>query len=232
MAQSKPVFTPQVILMLLLFVVGIPMLPLIVSGEWRWTEAWWYAILSVLAFAVSRLLVARRFPDLIAERARFASHEDAKPWDKRLAPLLTLTTALTLAAIGLDARLNGITPYAGSVVGLALAIILAGWALGTWALLENRFFSGVVRIQTDRGQKVVRSGPYHWLRHPGYAGALLTTLATPFFLSSLWGLPFALAFAAVLIARTRLEDSTLQAELDGYAAYAGAVRFRLVPGVW
>jgi len=109
---------------------------------------------------------------------------------------------------------------------------VAGYALGSYALIENAYFSGVVRIQADRGQHVVSSGPYRWLRHPGYAGTLLAYLATPFLLDSAWALLPALFLAAVLILRTRLEDQTLQAELDGYRDYAQRVRYRLLPGVW
>jgi protein-S-isoprenylcysteine O-methyltransferase Ste14 len=115
---------------------------------------------------------------------------------------------------------------------LALAIILAGYALGSYALIENRFFSGMVRIQTDRGHNVVSSGPYHWLRHPGYAGALLAYLATPFFLDSLWAFLPAVLLTILLVIRTALEDRTLQDELTGYREYAGLVRYRLLPGLW
>ena len=99
-------------------------------------------------------------------------------------------------------------------------------------MIENRFFFGMVRIQTDRGHEVVSSGPYRWLRHPGYAGGLLTYLATPFFLDSIWAFLPVLFLTVALVIRTRLEDRTLQNELEGYREYAGRVRYRLLPGVW
>ena len=86
--------------------------------------------------------------------------------------------------------------------------------------------------QTERGHHVVASGPYGWIRHPGYAGALLTYLATPFFLDSGWALLPAMFITIVLIIRASLEDKTLQNELEGYHAYAERVRYRLMPGVW
>ncbi len=92
---------------------------------------------------------------------------------------------------------------------LALAVILAGYALGAYALIENRFFSGMVRIQTERGHRVVSSGPYRWVRHPGYLGALLTYLATPVFLDSRWAFLPAVFLAIVLVIRTALEDEHL-----------------------
>ena len=232
MAQSKPVFMARVIAQLLVFVVIFPMLPLFVSGQWNWLAAWIFALTYIVAFAVSRVLVARRYPDLLGERAKFLAHEDTKSWDKVLAPLLAASTVLLFVVIGLDKRFGWSPTFSPAVVIAAYGVILFGWVVGSWALLENRYFSGVVRLQRDRGQRVVNTGPYHWIRHPGYSGGLLTYLATPIFLSSLVGILPALLLMAVLIVRTRLEDATLQAELDGYAAYAGDVRYRLVPGVW
>jgi protein-S-isoprenylcysteine O-methyltransferase Ste14 len=232
MAEGTRVLTPGLIVRLLLFVVLIPLLPLIVSGQWDWLQAWIYALVYILGFAISRALVARRYPDLIAERARFTQHEDAKPWDKTLASLLALFTVVLLVTAGLDARFAWSPALSVAVQALALAVLLVGWALGSWALVANRFFSGVVRIQTDRGHVVVDSGPYRWVRHPGYAGALLTFLATPLFLDSLWAILPAIALGVVLVVRTRLEDATLHAELAGYREYSGRVRYRLVPGVW
>ncbi|OPZ97863.1 MAG: Acetolactate synthase large subunit [Bacteroidetes bacterium ADurb.Bin416] len=115
---------------------------------------------------------------------------------------------------------------------LALGVILAGFVLGSYALIENRFFSGMVRMQLDRGQHVVSSGPYRWVRHPGYAGALWFYLATPLFLDSAWAFVPAIVLIIVLIVRTGLEDRALQDELAGYREYAGRVRYRLFPGVW
>ena len=114
----------------------------------------------------------------------------------------------------------------------ALVVLLAGYVLGSYALITNRFFSGVVRIQTDRGQHVVSSGPYLWVRHPGYAGALLVYMATPFLLDSLWAILSVLLTMAVLVYRTSLEDKTLHEELEGYREYAARVRYRLLPGIW
>jgi len=163
----------------------MPFLPLLISWRWGWREAWVYGILSVLSFVVSRLLVARRHPDLIAERARFIQHEDAQSWDKELLPLMGLAGILVLVVAGLDKRLGWSPAFSLPVKILALALIVGGYILTSYALIENRFFSGMARLQTDRGQQVVSSGPYRWMRHPGYAGALLMHLVTPPFFSGL-----------------------------------------------
>jgi len=229
--QSKTI-SPRAILLMLFFIVVIPFLPLLISRQWDWWEAWVYAIIGILGFAISRVLAARRHPDLLAERARFLQHEDAKPWDKYLSPLVGLGGGLIPLVAGLDALFDLSPPFSLPVKILALVSILAGYVLGSYALIENRFFSGMVRIQTDRGHQVVSSGPYRWVRHPGYAGALLTYLATPFFLDSKWAFLPVVFISIVLVIRTNLEDKILQNELEGYCDYARLVRYRLLSGVW
>ncbi len=107
--QPKTV-SPRVIVPMLFFIVVIPFLPLLISGRWDWWEAWVYAIIAILGFAISRALAARRHPDLLAERARFMQHEDAKAWDKTLAPLVGLGGGLIPLVAGLEARF-ALVPY-------------------------------------------------------------------------------------------------------------------------
>ena len=230
--MQQKTLTPRVVVQALLFVVVVPFLPLLISWRWDWWQAWAFGILCVLNFAASRALAARRNPDLIAERARFLQHEDAKPWDKVLAPLVGLGGALVPLVAGLDVRSGWSPAFCLPVHLLSLGVLLGGFALGDWALVENRFFSGMVRMQIDRGQQVVSSGPYRWVRHPGYAGALWSYLATPLFLDSAWAFVPALFLIIVLVVRTGLEDRALRDELPGYRDYAGRVRYRLFPGVW
>jgi protein-S-isoprenylcysteine O-methyltransferase Ste14 len=232
MNNQQKTISPRVIVPMLFFVVVIPFLPLLISWRWDWWEAWVYTSVCILGFAISRALAARRHPDLLAERARFMQHEDAKPWDKLLAPLVGLGGGLVPLVAGLDALFDRSPTFSLPVKILSLVIILVGYALGSYALIENRFFSGMVRIQTDRGHHVVSSGPYRWLRHPGYAGALLAYLATPLFLDSRWAFLPAGFITIVLVIRTGLEDRVLQDELAGYRDYAKRVRYRLLPGVW
>ena len=232
MNNQQRTFWPRVVVQLLVFVGVIPFLPLLISRRWDWWEAWVYAIIYILGFVLSRMLAAQRHPDLLAERARFTQHENAKSWDKWLAPLVGLGGGLIPLIAGLDAPFGWSPTLSLPVKILALVIILAGYSLGSYALIENRFFSGMVRIQTDRGHHVVSSGPYRWLRHPGYAGALLAYLATPLFLDSWWAFLPAVLLTILLVIRTALEDRTLQDELTGYREYAGQVHYRLLPGVW
>jgi protein-S-isoprenylcysteine O-methyltransferase Ste14 len=230
--QTKVVFSPRVIAQLILIVLVVPFLPMIVSGSWLWWEAWMYALVSILGFIVSRMLAARRHPDILAERARSMKMQDAKAWDKILAPMLAFGNVLILIVAGLDHLFGWTTAFPMVVRITAIIMIIFGYLLGAWALVENRFFSVVVRIQKDRGQHVVSSGPYRFIRHPGYTGFLAAYLFTPLFLDSIWALIPTLLLTGVLVLRTALEDKTLQEELPGYKEFARKTRYRLIPGIW
>lgn len=230
--MDRQQITPRLIIQLLFFIVVVPLLPLLISWQWAWWEAWVYALITILGFVISRALAARKHPDLLAERARFLDHEDTVSWDKMLAPLVGLGGGLIPLVAGLDALFNWSSAFGLPLKMAALLILLAGYALGTYALMENRYFSGTVRIQTERDHKVVSNGPYRWVRHPGYAGALLTYLVTPIFLDAAWAFLPVLFLTVVLVIRTALEDRTLQDQLDGYREYTQRVRYRLLPGVW
>ena len=133
---------------------------------------------------------------------------------------------------GLDVRFGWSQDLPNWIQIIALGVIFAGGMLGTWAMIINQFFSSHVRIQTDRGHTVVQKGPYRVVRHPGYAGAVVSWIAAPVFFSSYWVLvPMVLVLIGMVI-RTELEDRTLQEELSGYAEYARKVKFRLIPGIW
>jgi protein-S-isoprenylcysteine O-methyltransferase Ste14 len=232
MASRQRIVSPWVLVQTLLFVVLVPFLPLLISRRWNWWEAWTYAAVFILGFAISRALAARRHPDILAERARFMQHETAKAWDRLLVLILALASTSILVVAGLDTLLDWSPTLSLPLRVLSLAVILVGYALGSYALIENRFFSGMVRIQSDRGHRVVSSGPYSWIRHPGYLGGLLTYLGTPLLLGSYWAMIPAVLTTIVLLARTHLEDMTLHRELPGYSDYALRVRFRMLPGVW
>ena len=232
MAEQNKTNILRVIVMTVVVVVVAPFLPMIISGQWDWWQAWGYALASILSFVLSRAIVARVHPDLIRERARFMEAKDTKPWDKILAPLLGIGSILVLLVAGLDRSYGWSSPFSLIVNILALTGIVIGYAFSSWALVANRFFSGTVRIQTERGHHVVSSGPYRLIRHPGYAGGLLGYVLIPVLLDSLWAFIPAGLLAAVMVVRTALEDRTLQAELPGYAAYAQKTRCRLIPGVW
>ena len=115
---------------------------------------------------------------------------------------------------------------------LGLMLCILGYGLAVWALVENRFFIGVVRIQTERGHTVCDTGPYRFLRHPGYAGNIYALPGVVLALSSLWTLIPAGAALVITVTRTALEDLTLQKELPGYLEYTKSVRWRLFPWIY
>ena len=234
MDNQKVKFSVGLVIQLLVFIVLVPFLPLLVSLKWDWWQAWVYGLIGVLGFAASRYLAGRRHPDLLVERSKMLQHEDAKPWDKILSRYVGLGGVFIPLVAGLDVKYGwSETGYSTSVELVALVFVLIGYAVGTWALMENRFFSGVVRIQTERGHYVISSGPYAIVRHPGYAGALLTYFATPLLLDSPWTFVPVIVMSIVLVIRTVLEDRTLQEELPGYREYATQkTKYRLIPGIW
>jgi len=216
----------------LVLLVFVPTLLFVAAGTVRWPMGWAYVVLSTVGTGVTHLLVARRNPDTLHERARGFRAEGTRPWDRRLLPVLIWSSVLTLVVAGLDHRFGWSHLGSSSTQLAALAPAAAGYALTGWAMVENRFFSGTVRIQTDREHTVVSSGPYRLVRHPGYAGSLLATICVPAVLGSCWAWVPAGVSAAALVMRAALEDRVLRRELDGYEAYAARTRHRLVPGVW
>ncbi len=232
MNPGQKTISPRIIIIMLFFIVVVPALPLLISRHWDWWEAWVYLILCVVSFAISRLLAARKNPDIIKERAQFMQHDNTQSWDKLLAPFSGIGGGLIPLIAGLDALFGWSQAYSLNLKILALAIILAGYVLGSYALITNHFFSGTVRLQTERGHHVISGGPYRWVRHPGYVGGILTYLATPIFLDSVWVFLPAVFVTLVLVIRTALEDRFLQNELQGYREFAQQVRYRLIPGIW
>jgi len=125
------------------------------------------ALISFFGFIISRALALRCYADLLAERSRSMGMEDAKVWDKILAPSMALGSIIPLVVAGLDKLFGWTDPFTLNIKIFALVVVILGYTLGSWALIENRYFSGVVRIQTDRGHHVVKTGPYRFVRHPG-----------------------------------------------------------------
>jgi len=230
-AQTK-LMTPKTIVQLVLVLVVMPLLPMIIWGAWGWWDAWTYAAISFFGFILGRALASRRHPDLLVERSRSMGMEDAKPWDKILAPAMALGSIVPLIVAGLDKRYGWTDPLAFNIKIVSLIVIVLGYVLGSWALIENKFFSGIVRIQKDRGHHVVTTGPYRFIRHPGYAGSLLVYLVVPIFLDSLWAYIPIILLIGIVFLRTSLEDRTLQAELPGYKEFTHQTRYRLLPYIW
>jgi protein-S-isoprenylcysteine O-methyltransferase Ste14 len=180
------------------------------------------------------MLIALRVvydPGLVEERLH--AKPDAKKWDKVVSTFYFIFSVAMIAVSGLDVGRFGWSPHIPlSLQLVASAFVACAFSFIMWAIMSNPFFSRVVRIQRDRGHCVVTSGPYKYVRHPGYAGSITFLICFPLMQGSLWAfIPSGLAILVNII-RTSLEDRTLQHELDGYKEYAQRVRYRLVPQVW
>jgi len=213
--------------------IFIPLVLFVCGGDFGWWQAWVYSLLIFAAGVGGRILAERRHPGLMAERQNIENIQEAKTWDKTLAPLMAVSVGFPLVIVaGLDHRFGWSPVFPLWLNVLGIFFIALGYAFSVWAFVENRFFSSVVRIQTDRGHEVCDSGPYRIVRHPGYAGNILPLLGIVLALSSVWTLIPAAVALVIAVIRTTLEDRTLQEELAGYQEYVHRVRYRLIPGIY
>lgn len=200
------------------------------SGQINWFWGWLYLAINIMSVVINSAIMLRTSPETIAERGR---PKEIRNWDKIISGLWGLAQFLLLPLVaGLDIRFGwtGELGIPWHVVGAGVFAI--GLGIFGWAMITNAYFSTAVRIQNDRGQTVCRSGPYRFVRHPGYTGAILQSLGTPILLGSAWACVPGMLAAVLMIIRTALEDRTLQKELPGYQDFVKEVHYRLLPGIW
>lgn len=202
------------------------------AGTFRWPAFWVLLGFYVLTSGGWMLWLKRRDPGLLKERMTGKTRPDVKAWDKKIIRAYTFLLVAMLLVAPLDAVRFRWSAVPWSVRGLALLAMFAAWSLIIWAFRVNAFLAECVRIQTERGHTVCTAGPYRVVRHPMYVGVIMTILAMPILLGSLFALIPAGFIAALFVLRTALEDRTLKEELPGYADYARAVRWKLVPKIW
>ncbi len=231
MAQERLSERARLQLLLRGLVAPIMMFALLfgLAGRWSYWQGWVFVGLTLLVLLVlSTVLSAGR--ELIEERLN--PKQGVKGWDKLYMALSTPLYFIALILAGLDARLGWTRGMPFWFYCTGVVLFLAGNAILLWARYTNRFFSSMVRIQTDRGQTVCKAGPYHYVRHPGYVGGILMALGMGVVLGSWWACVPQVVAAILLVWRTSREDATLQSELPGYADYTRQTRYRLLPGVW
>jgi len=211
----------------------IPLVLLICGGDLGWWQGWLYSVLIFAAGIGGHVWAERRHPGLMAERQNIESAQNAKAWDKVLAPLMAVSIGFPMVIVGgLDHRYGWSPGFPLWLTVIGFIFISLGYAFALWAMAENRFFSSVVRIQMDRGHSVCDSGPYRFVRHPGYAGNIPPLFGIVLALGSVWTLIPAVVATIITLVRTVLEDRTLQKELPGYRDYEQRVRYRLIPGIY
>ncbi len=201
------------------------------AGTWQWWQAWTYLVIDVFFSFLATTKLSQDSPELLEERK--TASQKAEPWDK---PIVLLTVAVLPTVLfvlaGLDQRWQWTRTLTLLDSWLAALLLVASTALFFWAQQSNRFFSSFARIQSDRGHQVVSHGPYRYVRHPGYLGLMLGSLALPLVLGSLPALLIGALMGALYVLRTGLEDRMLCLELSGYNDYAAKVRYKLIPFVW
>jgi protein-S-isoprenylcysteine O-methyltransferase Ste14 len=201
------------------------------SGRLDWSWAWLYLGINLVIVSINGALLMRTSPGTIAERG--TGYKGMRDWDKLISGLWGLAQFLLIPLVsGLQRRFTGTEGMGIALHWAGAAVFALGLALFSWAMVANAYFSTAARIQEDRGQVVCRSGPYRFVRHPGYVGAILQSIGIPILLGSTWALIPGFAAIVLIVARTALEDRMLQDELPGYKEFTRDVRYRLLPGVW
>jgi protein-S-isoprenylcysteine O-methyltransferase Ste14 len=213
------------------FVFAMGVLLFASAGTLHWPGAWAFLVTAAVLGPACGLWLAKSDPALLAERLRLMARNEQPAADKRLVLMLYVAVAVWFVAMGLDRRLHASSvPTAVQVLGLAL--YLASTAFGMWVLRENSFAVPVVKVQAERGHRVIDTGPYAWVRHPMYSGVSLFFVGVPLLIGSWWGAAVAPLFVILFAIRVRIEERTLMAGLPDYADYVARVRYRLVPGIW
>ena len=202
------------------------------AGTIRWPAGWAYVVLFFVGALWITLLLARHDPALLAERMKSPIQKGQPLWDKIFILLLIMAWCGWLVLMGLDAvRFHwSVMPVWLQCAGGAL-MVLSFWMFSR-VLLENPFLAAVVRIQSDRGHRVISTGPYAMVRHPLYAAALIYLPANALLLGSWYGLAASFVLCGALVFRTAMEDRELHRGLAGYTEYAARVRYRLIPLIW
>lgn len=202
----------------------------IAAGKIDYFQGWLFLITNVIS-GVMNFWTIRNDEALMAERSNIG--ENAKGWDKRILGISSLVYLLNVVLAGLDSgrfHWSPVFPWSIYVLGLLLSLI--GQAIFLTARNQNKYFSSVVRIQSDRGHTVCDTGLYKLVRHPGYLGMCIALCSVPMITGSIWSTITTAIAIVLLFVRTHLEDQSLSKELEGYTAYRQKTQYRLIPFIW
>jgi protein-S-isoprenylcysteine O-methyltransferase Ste14 len=201
------------------------------AGRLDWERGWVFIVLYVVGMGLTGAVVKRVNPDLMQARAKWR-RKDTKPFDKVFLTIFVPLSTLHPAIGALDVARLRHADMAETWLWVGIPLLALGMAQMTWSMVANRHAETTVRIQTDRDHKVVSGGPYRYVRHPMYVGAIAMYFASAMILGSMWALWTACVILLLFVWRTALEDRTLRRELVGYEEFAKQTRYRLMPGVW
>jgi protein-S-isoprenylcysteine O-methyltransferase Ste14 len=221
----------KLLLQNLIWIVAMAALLFGPAGTLHWPAAWVFlGTIAVLGISCG-LWLAKTDPALLAERLHPMMQKGQPLADKKFMLAFGLVALIWFLAIGLDRRYHASdVPLALQALGWAMLVLSTGFIM--WVMRENSFAAPVVKLQTERGHRVVSSGPYAWVRHPMYSGIVLFFVGAPLLLGSWWGVAMTPLFIVLFAIRAGIEERALIAGLPGYADYTARVRYRLVPGLW
>lgn len=231
-SQSEPALVRRLIKQTIIWLLALGAMLFGSAGTLDWPEAWVLLIGGGALGLASAVLIIRQDPQLMRERMRGPIQSQQKPWDKALLTVVMVLCIAMFIVAGLDA-----VRYRISHMPVWLEVLgAAGIALGIYmfhvVMRTNSYATAVVRVQDERGHQVISTGPYAFVRHPMYSGAILYFLGIALLLGSWYAAGIAVLLIALFCLRAVWEEQTLIDELPGYAAYAERVRYRLIPGVW
>jgi protein-S-isoprenylcysteine O-methyltransferase Ste14 len=213
------------------FFVAFALALFLPAGTVAWLAGWIFLVLFFGFYLAVTVWLFRHNPGLMQERLHLGT-SDQKGWDKLLFPLLLVFPFAWMIFMSLDAARFHWSPVPIWLRVVGVVVLLYSFYLIFIAFRENSYASPVVRIQEDRGQTVISTGPYHYVRHPMYSGIVIFAIGTPLLLGSWYGVLWGLIFVVILARRAVLEERTLREELPGYADYMAQVKYRLIPYIW
>jgi protein-S-isoprenylcysteine O-methyltransferase Ste14 len=221
----------KLLLQNLIWIVAMGALLFAPAGTLHWPAAWVFlATIGILGVGCG-LWLAKTDPALLAERMRPMMQHDQPAADKKFMLAFGVVALAWFVAIGVDRRMHASdVPIALQALGLAMLLLSTGFIM--WVMRSNSFAAPVVKLQTERGHRVISTGPYAFVRHPMYSGTVLFFIGAPLLLGSWWGVAMAPLFALLFAIRAGIEERALVEGLPGYADYAASVRYRLIPGIW
>jgi protein-S-isoprenylcysteine O-methyltransferase Ste14 len=231
--KSVKISVIKIFLKILLALVIQALILFVSAGHTDIPRAWIYIFINFIFTVVIAGILLKYSPEVVYHRSKWRGKRGTKSWDKVLLPaFIIIGWIFMLVIIGLD-----VGRFRWSLLTIEFAVLgfvfyLVSTIIVTWAMITNKYFEATVRIQKDRGHRVVSTGPYIFIRHPGYIGGILGEISIPLIIGSFYGLIPAVIAIILLIIRTSLEDKTLHNELDGYSEYAKRVKYKLIPGIW